>query len=66
MLWYGAENGAFDLRAVLMETLTGMRRAGETFTARILCITMAKWGCFKVLSACNPNMRPPYWKLDSE
>ena len=28
MLYHGAKNGAFELRAVLLETLTSMRRAG--------------------------------------
>lgn len=30
MLWHGAQNGAFDLKAIVMETLTSMRRAGES------------------------------------
>ena len=29
MLWHGAQAGAFELQAVLMETLTSMRRAGK-------------------------------------
>lgn len=29
MLWHGAQNGAFELKATLMETLKSMRRAGE-------------------------------------
>ncbi len=29
MLWHGAQAGAFELRRVLTETLTSMRRAGE-------------------------------------
>lgn len=28
MLWHGAAAGAFDLKGVLLETLTSMRRAG--------------------------------------
>lgn len=28
MLWHGAKNGAFNLNAIVMETLTSMRRAG--------------------------------------
>lgn len=28
MLWHGAKNGAFNLDAIVMETLTSMRRAG--------------------------------------
>lgn len=28
MLWHGAQNGAFELKATLMETLKSMRRAG--------------------------------------
>ncbi len=28
MLWHGAQAGAFELRRILMETLTSMRRAG--------------------------------------
>lgn len=28
MLWHGAKNGAFNLNATLLETLTSMRRAG--------------------------------------
>lgn len=31
MLWHGANNGAFDLKAIVMESLTAMRRAGEYF-----------------------------------
>ena len=30
MLWHGAKAGAFELKRVLMETLTSMRRAGKT------------------------------------
>ncbi len=30
MLYHGAQAGAFELRKVLMETLTSMRRAGES------------------------------------
>ena len=29
MLWHGASNGAFDLRKIVMETLTSMTRAGK-------------------------------------
>lgn len=29
MLWHGAKNGAFNLNAIVMETLTSMRRAGN-------------------------------------
>lgn len=29
MLWHGAKNGAFNLNAIVMETLTSMRRAGK-------------------------------------
>lgn len=29
MLWHGAKNGAFDLNAIVMESLTSMRRAGN-------------------------------------
>lgn len=29
MLWHGAKNGAFDLKAIVMESLTAMRRAGN-------------------------------------
>lgn len=29
MLWHGANNGAFNLNDVLMETLKSMRRAGS-------------------------------------
>lgn len=32
MLWHGAQAGAFDLKTVLKETLTGMRRAGKCGT----------------------------------
>ena len=28
MLYHGAKNGAFDLKTILLETLTSMRRAG--------------------------------------
>ena len=31
MLYHGAANGAFELRGVLMETLTSMRRAGALY-----------------------------------
>lgn len=29
MLWHGSSAGAFDLKAIVMESLTAMRRAGE-------------------------------------
>lgn len=29
MLWHGAQNGAFNLNAIVMESLTSMRRAGK-------------------------------------
>ena len=29
MLWHGAQAGAFDLRAAVMESMTAFRRAGE-------------------------------------
>ena len=29
MLYHGAQAGAFDLKSVVMETLTSMRRAGQ-------------------------------------
>lgn len=32
MLWHGANNGAFDLKAIVMESLTAMRRAGNYFS----------------------------------
>ena len=35
MLWHGSTCGAFDLKTVLMETLTSMRRAGKTFKIRL-------------------------------
>lgn len=30
MLWHGAQAGAFDLKAAVMEAMTAFRRAGET------------------------------------
>lgn len=35
MLWHGAKNGAFDLGAIVMESLTSMRRAGKLNTMAI-------------------------------
>lgn len=35
MLWHGAKNGAFNLNAIVMETLTSMRRAGN-YKQRVL------------------------------
>lgn len=29
MMWHGAQAGAFDLRAAVMEAMTAFRRAGE-------------------------------------
>lgn len=29
MLWHGAQAGAFDLKAAVMEAMAGFRRAGE-------------------------------------
>ena len=29
MLWHGAQAGAFDLKAAVMESMTAFRRAGE-------------------------------------
>jgi len=29
MMWHGAQAGAFDLRAAVMEVMTAFRRAGE-------------------------------------
>lgn len=34
MMWHGAEAGAFDLRAAVMEAMIAFRRAGE---AQITC-----------------------------
>lgn len=47
MLYYGAKSGAIDLDAVLMETMTSMRRAGGDciityFVPRILELLQAK------------------------
>lgn len=36
MLWHGANNGAFNLNAIVMETLTSMRRAGKYFCKQYL------------------------------
>lgn len=30
MMWHGAQAGAFDLRAAVMEAMTAFRRAGES------------------------------------
>lgn len=30
MMWHGANAGAFELRAAVMEAMTAFRRAGET------------------------------------
>lgn len=46
MLWHGAQNGAFDLKAIVMETLTSMRRAGELHHSkwfRCLFIVFARY-----------------------
>lgn len=29
MMWHGAQAGAFDLKAAVMEAMTAFRRAGE-------------------------------------
>lgn len=47
MLWHGAKNGAFDLKAIVMESLTAMRRAGADvlityYTPLVLDIIKAK------------------------
>lgn len=41
MLWHAAQNGCFDLKTAVFETLQGMRRAGADiiityFTPRLL------------------------------
>lgn len=38
MLYHGAKSGAIDLRAVLMEVLTSMRRAGAFKLFQMECI----------------------------
>ena len=38
MLYHGAQAGAFDLKTVLLETLTGMRRAGK-----LVSLTSVVW-----------------------
>ena len=44
MLYYGAEAKAFELKDVLMETLTSMRRAGNTSTSRKPQFFLKIWG----------------------
>lgn len=40
MMWHGAQAGAFDLRAAVMEAMTAFRRAGEVhFTSPRLMIS---------------------------
>lgn len=37
MIYHGAKAGAFDLKTVLNEILTSMRRAGKNFTLIQIC-----------------------------
>lgn len=39
MMWHGAQAGAFDLRAAVMEAMTAFRRAGEA---------QLPWPCFMI------------------
>lgn len=37
MLWHGAQAGAFDLKAAVLETMTAFRRAGKQAEVFDLC-----------------------------
>ena len=39
MLYHGAKAGAFDLRRILIETLTSMRRAGRITSLKMTTIS---------------------------
>jgi porphobilinogen synthase len=43
MLWHGAQNGAFDLRAILAETMHGFRRAGADIIISYYTPQVLKW-----------------------
>ena len=38
MLWHGSVAGAFDLKTIVMESVTSMRRAGECYSKLTTCI----------------------------
>lgn len=39
MLWHGAQAGAFDLKAAVLEAMTALRRAGKQLEAGFLTRT---------------------------
>lgn len=41
MLWHGAQAGAFDLKAAVLEAMTAFRRAGKL--AEVGFLTCAAW-----------------------
>ncbi|KAH0615362.1 hypothetical protein JD844_004544 [Phrynosoma platyrhinos] len=43
MLWHGAQAGAFDLKAVVMETLAGFRRAGADILITYYVPQLLRW-----------------------
>ena len=49
MLWHGAQAGAFDLKAAVMESMTAFRRAGEIScsvsveTQPVGLLTLSRW-----------------------
>lgn len=47
MLWHGAKAGAFDLNAIVMETMTSMRRAGMCHWILFFCFTVCVFICFE-------------------
>lgn len=44
MLWHGAQAGAFDLKAAVLEAMTAFRRAGEQAGVGVsTCATWTDW-----------------------
>lgn len=44
MLWHGAQAGAFDLKAAVLEAMTSFRRAGKQAGVGVLtCATWTDW-----------------------
>ena len=43
MLWHGAQAKAFDLRAILIETIYSMRRAGADIIISYYTPMILKW-----------------------